>query len=187
MRRLIIIIAVFGTILYLSEITAFSQRGMRGGLDRRMHRPVIRERRAPEPRGRMKYGTERSGTRGSNGRVELNGRKSVSDHLTRNSKLSDKLQGLLGEGELYLSVEGFKNLGQFVAAVHVSNNLGISFDELKARMTESSPESLATSENLGTTESLGKAIRALRPDVNATKEIRKANRQASNDLEETPQ
>jgi hypothetical protein len=30
--------------------------------------------------------------------------------------------------------KGFKNLGQFVAAVNVSNNLGISFTELKTRM-----------------------------------------------------
>jgi len=54
-------------------------------------------------------------------------------------------------------------------------------------MTHPSSESVSTSENLGASKSLGKAIRELRPDVNAKKEVRKANKQASKDLEETSQ
>ena len=33
-----------------------------------------------------------------------------------------------------IAASGFKNLGQFVAAVNVSNNLGIDFNRLKVRM-----------------------------------------------------
>jgi hypothetical protein len=107
--------------------------------------------------------------------------------LTQNSKLSARLQTLLPGQNLQQSAQGFKNLGQFVAAAHVSRNLGISFADLKARMTHPSSESLSTSENLDTSKSLGKAIRELRPDVNASKEVRKANKQASKDLEKTSQ
>ncbi len=186
MRRLAIILAVLGLTLYLTEITAFAQRGHgRGGRVRDM--PRMRGGREHRPQGRIKRGTAASRSRGSRGGVEITGRKSLNDRLSRNDKLSGRLQGLLGDRNLQESAEGFKNLGQFTAAVHVSKNLGIDFNELKTRMTESSSESLGTSENLGTSESLGKAIRALRPDVNANKEVRKANKQASKDLDQTSQ
>ena len=64
---------------------------------------------------------------------------SVSQRLTDNTKLASKLQSLLPAGtDLQQAAQGFKNLGQFVAAVHVSHNLGIPFDQLKARMTGTS-------------------------------------------------
>jgi hypothetical protein len=50
---------------------------------------------------------------------------------------------------------GFKNYGQYQAAQHVSENLGISFDALKAKMTGSNAISL------------GKAIQQLRPELSA--------------------
>ena len=186
MKRLVIImLAVLGVTLYVSEITAFAQPGRGGGVGRRLHIPRTRERRAPSPAGRMKHGTEPSRARGSKGSADLGSRKSVNNMLTQNSKLSARLQTLLPGQNLQESAQGFKNLGQFVAAAHVSRNLGISFADLKSRMTHPSSESLSTSENLGTSKSLGKAIRELRPDVNASKEVRKANRQASKDLKET--
>ena len=168
----------------MTETPAFGQHGYgRGGRVRDI--PGMRGRGGPSHEGKIKHGREHSRTRGSKSAIELNGRKSVNDRLSRNSKLSARLQGLLGDRNLYESAEGFKNLGQFVAAAHVSRNLGISFDELKTRMTGQSSESVGTSENLDTSESLGKAIREMRPDVNARKEARKANKQASKDLKET--
>ena len=50
---------------------------------------------------------------------------------------------------------GFKNYGQYIAAKNVSDNLGIPFDALKAKMTGSSPVSL------------GQAIQELRPELPA--------------------
>lgn len=55
-----------------------------------------------------------------------------------------------------------------MAAVHVSHNLGIPFTDLKEKM-------------LGG-DSLGKAIRALKPDADAKAEAKKANREAKGDL-----
>ena len=46
---------------------------------------------------------------------------------------------------------GFRNEGQFLATLHVANNLNLSFTDLKARIVGG--------------ESLGGAIRALRPNV----------------------
>src|SRR5215831_10785132 len=60
---------------------------------------------------------------------------SIGDKLADNTKLAAKLQSLLPKGtDLTMASSGFKNLGQFVAAVHVAHNLGIPFDQLKAKM-----------------------------------------------------
>lgn len=108
--------------------------------------------------------TKGQGTKGS----------SVSDHLEDNTKLASKLQSLLPAGtNLQQAAQGFKNLGQFVAAVHVSHNLGIPFDQLRAKMI--GPPS----------ESLGRAIQALKPTANAKTEASKAQKQANQDLNDT--
>src|SRR5579859_2740764 len=98
--------------------------------------------------------------------------KSVSERLSDNTKLAARLQSLLPKGtNLQTAASGFKNLGQFVAAVHVSHNLGIPFDQLKAKML--GPPSM----------SLGKAIQALKPTANAKAELKKAQHQAHQDLD----
>src|SRR5215813_3064095 len=97
---------------------------------------------------------------------------SISQKLASNTKLASKLQSLLPPGtDLNAAAAGFKNLGQFVAAVHVSHNLGIPFDQLKAKMI--GPPS----------ESLGKAIHALNPALNAKVETKKAEKEAHQDME----
>jgi len=99
---------------------------------------------------------------------------SVSEKLTDNTKLANKLQSLLPAGtNLQMAAQGFKNLGQFVAAVHVSHNLGIPFDQLKAKMI-GPPK-----------ESLGKAVQALKPAASAKDETKKAEKQAKQDLDDS--
>src|SRR5262249_3742285 len=81
-------------------------------------------------------------------------KRTDSDQLDKNTQLATRLQGMFPPGtDLKLASSGFKNLGQFVAATQVSKNLGIPFDQLKARMTGDNPVSL------------GKAIKELRPDA----------------------
>jgi len=54
----------------------------------------------------------------------------------KNPKLESRLQAMLpADATITNASAGFKNWGQFVAAVHVSNNLGIPFANLKAAMT----------------------------------------------------
>src|SRR5262249_19227691 len=82
-----------------------------------------------------------SSTHGNSG--STSGAKTPSELLSHNTKLSSKLQSLLPPGtNLQTASQGFKNLGQFVAAVHVSHNLGIPFDQLKAKMMGPPKESL---------------------------------------------
>ncbi len=175
MRRLAIFVAVLAAALFLTETHAVAQRNYgRGGRVRDI--PGMRGRGWQSHERKTNHGSVRSGTRGSKGAVELNGRKSVNDRLRPNSRLSARLQTLLPGQDLEIASSGFKNFGQFVAAVHVSKNLGINFDDLKMYMTD--PES---------PKSLGKAIRQLRPDVSSRREARKANKQAKKDLKETSQ
>lgn len=98
--------------------------------------------------------------------------KTPSQQLADNKNLSTNLGKLLPAGtNLQAASSGFKNLGQFVAAVHVSNNLGIPFADLKARMVDG--------------DSLGSAIQSLRPAADANAEARKAERQANRDIART--
>ena len=101
------------------------------------------------------------------------GRPTVSDQLSRNTNLSSRLQALFPAGtDLQKQAAGFRNLGQFVAAAHVSHNLDIPFDQLKAKMTGDHPESL------------GKAIQDLKPAANAKTEADKAEKEADTDVKD---
>lgn len=99
--------------------------------------------------------------------------------MDHNSQLATKLETLLGISgagsptaltALKSDAAGFKNFGQFVAAVHVSKNLGIPFGELQAKMTGSNAVSL------------GKAIQELKPEANAKDESKKATTEADNEV-----
>lgn len=101
------------------------------------------------------------------------GKQTPGTVLDHNSKLSSRLDSLLPKGETAKQAcSGFKNLGQCVAAIHVSHNLGISFDDLKSKMTGDHAENL------------GKAIHDLKPDADAKAEAKKANHQAHDDLDD---
>ena len=101
----------------------------------------------------------------------------VPNALSHNPALAARLQPLLPAGtNLQTAASGFKSLGQFVAAVHVSHNLNIPFAQLKAKMTGSNPESL------------GRAIEDLEPNLSrktVRADVKTADRQARQDLEES--
>jgi hypothetical protein len=83
--------------------------------------------------------------------------------------LAENLKKQLPEGaDLRESGSGFRNLGDFVSAVHASSNLQIPFKEVKARMMNGG--------------SLVTAIAALRPEMDASVEARKARAAAHADL-----
>lgn len=84
-------------------------------------------------------------------------------------RLAGTLSKLLPAGtDLRAEASGFRTLGDFVAAAHVSNNLAIPFAHLKAKIIKG--------------DSLGEAIQALRPDTDAQIEARKARAMAADDL-----
>jgi mucin-2 len=90
----------------------------------------------------------------------------VQQKLQKNTNLADKLRGRLpANTDLMLAADGFSNLGQFVAAVNVSNNLGLKFTELKTRMVDDGM-------------SLGQAIQDVKKIPNVETEVRRAETEA---------
>ena len=91
----------------------------------------------------------------------------VQQKLQRNTNLASKLQSRLPAGtDLGTAAAGFRNLGQFVAAVNVSNNLGLDFTTLKTAMVTDG-------------KSLGQAIQSQKgTTVNATQQAQRAKRDA---------
>jgi hypothetical protein len=102
----------------------------------------------------------------------------VQQKLQKNTNLASKLTSRLPPGtDLMTAASGFRNLGQFVAAVNVSSNLGIPFAQLKTKMV---------TEN----KSLGQSIQALKPVASATIEAQRAEYDARGmiaDSEQQPQ
>jgi hypothetical protein len=95
----------------------------------------------------------------------------VPQQITANPALVTRLTPLLPAGmTLASAAEGFKNQGQFIAALHVSRNLNIPFTQLKADMT-------------GTKHlSLGQAIQDLRPTTDVHSAVRTAETASRADL-----
>jgi len=91
--------------------------------------------------------------------------------IQQNPQLSSRLTPLLPSGmSLENAAQGFRNQGQFIAALHVSKNLDIPFDKLKTEMTGSNHRSL------------GQAIETLKPNTNGDKEAKTAEDEAKADV-----
>jgi hypothetical protein len=91
----------------------------------------------------------------------------VQQKLQKNTNLASKLQSRLPAGtDVTKAAAGFRNLGQFVAAVNVSNNLDLNFTTLKTAMVTDG-------------KSLGQAIQAQKgTTVNASTEATRAQTDA---------
>ena len=127
--------------------------------------------------------TRESSETGSVNREQQTTKMTASDRLEKNTHLATQLKGLFPpDTDLQLASSGFKNLGQFVAAAHVSKNLGIPFDQLKSKMLGIST---TAGESGDSPVSLGKAIKELRPEADATSEVKKAERQAKEEIKQS--
>ena|SRR5258706_3196650 len=108
----------------------------------------------------------------------------------KNPQLEQRLLLLLPPGTRIADASrGFKNWGQFVAAVHVSQNLNIPFADLKARMTGIPVGAVPGTTLLTTPMSLGQAIQSLKttsrtPVTSSTvqTQVQKAESEAEEDL-----
>jgi len=132
----------------------------------------------------------------------------VGQKLSKNSalrsKLETRLQTLGYSGTVYQAAYGFKNLGQFVAATNVSQNLKIPFDQLKVQMTGLSVDATGNvlQANLGAdgkvtmvdpddvtkaapTKSLGQSIQTVKSTVDATAAAQTATAQADAEIQST--
>jgi hypothetical protein len=110
-------------------------------------------------------------THGQSGSAKENPSKSAhtsaKSAVPTNPKLTARLQAMLPAGtSVEQAADGFRNQGQFVAAVQASHNLEIPFADLKSRMV---------TDGL----SLGQSIHALKPGVDAEAEATRAVREAT--------
>jgi hypothetical protein len=125
----------------------------------------------------------------------------LSKNTALRSKLESRLTALGYTGTAYQAAYGFKNLGQFVAATNVSQNLGLSFEQLKIQMTGLSVKADGTvlQANVGTdgkitmvdpalatneapTKSLGQSIQTVKSTVDATTAAKTATAQADAEI-----
>lgn len=98
----------------------------------------------------------------------------VVSRIERNPQLTSRLTALLPSGmSLAQAAQGFKNQGQFIAALHVSHNLGIPFEQLKTEMTGPNHRSL------------GDAIKTLNPAADAGRDAKTAETEAKDDVKAT--
>ncbi|MBI4463443.1 MAG: hypothetical protein HY647_01955 [Acidobacteria bacterium] len=199
MKKSVIFLSLVGAILYFGSSPVMAQRGRGGaghpgggssgagmsgpGMQGGGH-PMGMPSETPMPSQRGRQGDSAGTPRGGPGehpmgRPEQTGREAqmgqkptMGEQLERNPKLTSRLQGVLPEGaNLQEASAGFKNLGEFVAAAHVSHNLGIPFGEMKTKMTSG--------------KNLGEAIHELRPNVDHNAEAKKAEEQAKKDIRES--
>ena len=110
----------------------------------------------------------------------------TADKISRNPKLAAKIEARLPAGmTLAQASTGFRNQGQFMAAVNVSRNLGIDFVKLQTAMTGQTVKVDPTTHVITTTPtgvaplSLGQSIQQLKPGVNADAAAATAQAQTS--------
>ena len=97
----------------------------------------------------------------------------IATKIAAKPQLNARITAMLPKGmTLDQASMGFKNQGQFIAALHVSQNLGIPFASLKKDMVQ---------KHL----SLGQSIQDLKPTAHATDEARKGQTAADHDLDDS--
>ena len=110
----------------------------------------------------------------------------INDILSKNPAIGDKIATLTGDKlGAADACTGFNNLGQCVAAAHVSkNHPGLNFYCLRQAMTGTPPGSSAPSGSCTVTGpmSLGKSIQKLDPQADSKTESKKAETEAQQDL-----
>ncbi len=96
----------------------------------------------------------------------------IATKIAAKPNLASKVQTMLPSGmTLNQASQGFKNQGQFIAALHVSQNLNIPFRQLRQQMVVEH-------------KSLGQSIQTLRGTTDAERAADKAQRQANADISE---
>jgi hypothetical protein len=95
----------------------------------------------------------------------------IASTISSHPQQAARIERMIPKGmTLATASNGFKNKGQFIAALHVSQNLNIPFRDLRRAMT--GPNSM----------SLGQAIHKLRPSVDATAAESRARTQTTTDV-----
>ena len=171
MKPLRVAIAVAVAVALSGAGTAASQ-GKGHGASKAKKTPAIArhigKNQKAKPAKTFKQGRKADKQAGTTGR-----RTPVQVRLDNNPALVGRLRSRLpADIDVIHAADGFRNLGQYVAAVNVSRNLSIPFPDLRRRMVDDGM-------------SLGQAIRAERRDVDAIRIARRAEQDADALIVET--
>ena len=173
MKKVVIFVFALSLVMYMSGLKAYGQGKGRG-------------QGPPASHGQSQTSGSRHDERVEHSKTEKTGKDkddnerreakesrkdgNFEERIERNPALKAKVGSLLPAGtNLKTAASGFKNQGQFIAALHVSKNLDIPFSQLKGQMTVSNPMPL------------GEAIHKLRPNMpekQAMEEAKRAEKQA---------
>jgi hypothetical protein len=217
MRSLRLLIAV-AALVSLTFVPAFAgQHGNSGNHGPSTHTPPAHPNKPPDAgpkstgpsndHGSKSHGPQANTSAPTSGPINFS-TTPLGLKLTKNtalqSKLTTNLTALGYKGTVFEAAYGFKNLGQFVAATNISQNLGIPFDKLKLQMTGLSVDANGTVTkanlnpdgtvsmvdpakvtNAAPTKSLGQSIQTLKPNADATTAASTANKEAETEIEHT--
>src|SRR4029077_6746754 len=155
-----------GVVLYFSGMSTYAQGKGQGGVQA----PSVNQghsQSSSKVKTKPDEHSEHAGATGHGPKAEAWQLK-INERFQNDAKFRARMESLLPQGmDLKTAESGVKNHGQFIAALHVSKNLGISFDQLKAKMTGVTVDAKGQTTN-STPISLGKAIHELRPNIPET-------------------
>jgi hypothetical protein len=164
-RTLVFITAASAVILSLSAPPALAQGRSGGRANGPKSSPPVQAGKPAVPPGQAKTPPP------SNPQAAAGPKVKAAGPIVVKPSLASNLQPLLPAGMTMEAASlGFKNLGQFVAAVHVSRNLDIPFSSLKTEMVTNN-------------HSLGQSIQVLKPGTNGSVEATRAEKAAKADID----
>jgi len=178
MKKFITFVFAFSLVMYLHGMAAYAQ-GKGSG---RVGGPTVGQTRTPTGNAktdeRAEHANAEKADKDKDQKADHQARDARKDEkfgerIERHPQLKARIESLLPAGmSLKTAAMGFRNQGEFIAALHVSKNLNIPFDQLKAKLTGDPPMSL------------GKAIQELRPSL-TEKQARAAVETAEKQAKET--
>jgi len=189
MKRIITFICALGAVVLLTDLNTYAQgrsigRGPTDVGSQSTHGPDTDHGKSADHRQDADH-------RKANSDTDTKGthKNTIADQIQHDTTLNAKVATLLPAGtDLATASDGFKNKGQFIAALHVSRNLNIPFADLKAKMTGTAPNSAGDTKSVAEPKSLGAAIQDLKQGISpeaAKTEVEKAERQAKADEKKT--
>jgi hypothetical protein len=156
MKNLSLLLTITVLVFLSAPVTATAQGKVLGASNGQGHGEGV-----AHDHDQVKTGSDAKGDHDSttNWQTKFNAR------LQTRPELASRLAKLLPAGaDVKAAESGFKNQGQFIAALHVSKNLNIPFDQLKTKVTGATVQASGQT-TTSTPMSLGKAIHELRPEM----------------------
>ena len=191
MKKLITLAFALSFVLYVSNLAAHAQgRGSgRGPSVSAGHAPDVDHGKSAD---HGKPADHDQSSKSANTNKDAKHNATFEERFAKNPDLKTRLSNMLPAGmDLNTARSGFKNDGQFIAALHVSKNLNIPFADLKAKMLGTAPAPAAGTTATSTPTSptsLGGAIHALKPTIPESEvkvDVETAEKEAKADLKTT--